>query len=299
MKTIKKSDKKEASKDQENSPKESSPKNKNVILNVLYTTVAGRIALKVLTFPVFSKFVGFLLDTRLSKPLIIPFKLISHINMKEYERKHYKSFNDFFTRQIKPGKRPIDKKRSHLISPCDGRISAYKIEEDLMIPIKGTTYTLESILRNKALADEFGGGICVVIRLSVDNYHRYCYVDSGKKGKNVFVKGVLHTVNPIAFKYFNIFKENCREYTVIDTENFGKVIQMEVGALLVGRITNYHGKKKVKRGDEKGKFEYGGSTVVLFLKNDKLKLFDKFWINTANNIETPVKMGEAIGKLSK
>lgn len=270
-------------------------KKKNRILCFLYTTVKGRIVLKFLTLPVFSRIVGAFLDTRLSHPLIIPFRVLSHISMKDYERRHYNSFNDFFTRQVKPGKRPIDRKKSHLITPCDGKVSAYKIEQDLMLPIKNSTYSLDSILRDRVLANEFAGGTCVVIRLSVDNYHRYAYVDSGRKGKNFFINGVLHTVNPLSFKYFDIFKENSREYTVINTDNFGKVIQMEVGALLVGRIVNYDESCKVSRGQEKGKFEYGGSTCILFLKKGAVKLDDRFWVNTANGIETEVKLGQCIG----
>ncbi len=264
-------------------------------LKILYSTFPGRLVLKVLTLPVFSKTAGFFLDRRISMVLIKPFIHFTKIDMHDYKRKRYKSFNDFFTRQVRTGMRPIDETPSHLISPCDGKLSVYRINSDTKINIKNSTYTLSSILKNKKLAKKYENGTCVIIRLSVDNYHRYCYIDNGKKGKNVFIKGVLHTVNPIAYDTYKIFKENSREYTVLSTENFGDVIHMEVGALLVGRIKNHDGKRKIRRGKEKGMFEYGGSTIILFFKENSVNIQERFYKATAQGFETPVIMGEFIG----
>lgn len=266
------------------------------VIKKLYETRAGRMTLKVLTVPALSEFVGKLMDSGYSKPLIRPFVKMVGIDLAEYEAAPYKCYNDFFTRQIKAENRKIDYTPENLISPCDGKISVYKINEDTVLPIKGSRYTVQSIFRNEALAEEFQNGTCVIIRLSVDNYHRYCYIDNAQKSDNVFVQGILHTVNPIAFDHFEIFQENCREYCIMQTENFGKVVQMEVGALLVGQISNYHRACRVERGAEKGRFEYGGSTIVLFFKENSVRLNDRLWTNTAIDIETPVKMGEVIGK---
>ncbi len=264
-------------------------------LKILYSTFPGRLALKVLTLPAFSRTAGFLLDRRISRVLITPFIHFAKIDMHDYKKKRYKSFNDFFTRQVRSEMRPIDKTPTHLISPCDGKLSVYKINSDTKINIKNSTYTLSSVLKNKKLAKKYENGTCVVIRLSVDNYHRYCYIDDGKKGKNIFIKGVLHTVNPIAYDTYKIFKENSREYTVLSTENFGDVIHMEVGALLVGRIKNHHERKKIKRGQEKGMFQYGGSTIILFFKENSVNIQERFYKATALGVESPVIMGEFIG----
>jgi len=129
----------------------------------------------------------------------------------------------------------------------------------------------------------------------VDDYHRYCYFDNGTKGENVFIKGVLHTVHPIVVGEYNIYKRNCREYTVMETENFGRVIQVEVGAMMVGRIKNLHGAHSFSRGEEKGMFEFGGSTIVMLFKKDTIALDDDIIRNSANNVETIVKYGEKIG----
>jgi phosphatidylserine decarboxylase len=151
------------------------------------------------------------------------------------------------------------------------------------------------LINNEELAAEYIGGICLIFRLTVDDYHRYCYFDNGTKGNNTFIKGVLHTVNPIALGKYNIYKRNSREYTVLETENFGKAVQDEVGALLVGRIKNLHQTHTFKRGEEKGMFEFGGSTVVLLLKNNTAVIDDDIINNTKANIETVVRMGEVIG----
>ena len=134
-----------------------------------------------------------------------------------------------------------------------------------------------------------------MFRLCVDNYHRYSYAESGKKGQNVFIPGVLHTVRPIALEARPVFVENCREWTTIESGAFGKIVQMEVGAMLVGRIVNHEGEGFAERGKEKGYFEYGGSTIILLFEKDRLFLYDEILQASALGIETPVMAGEKLG----
>ena len=192
--------------------------------------------------------------------------------MSQYETKHYTSYNDFFTRKIKEGMRPLPEDKNILFSPCDSKVSAYRIDNDTKFTVKDTEYTVESLLRSKKAAKHYKGGYAVILRLTVDDYHRYCYIDYGTKEDNHFIKGVYHTVNPIANDYTPIYKENAREYTVLHTEHFGNVTQVEVGALMVGKIVNHHESSSVKRGDEKGYFKFGGSTIVLLFEKDKVAL---------------------------
>lgn len=84
-----------------------------------------------------------------------------------------------------------------------------------------------------------------------------------KRSENIRISGILHTVNPIAVESVPVYHENTREYCLLKTERFGTLIQMEVGAMMVGRICNYHGPRYVKKGSEKGRFEFGGSTILL------------------------------------
>jgi len=119
----------------------------------------------------------------------------------------------------------------------------------------------------------------------------------GEKGENIFIKGKLHTVRPIALEVYPVFTRNCREYTVIETEKHGKLLQMEVGAMLVGKIKNLHGKGRVMRGEEKGMFLYGGSTVIMLIQKDRAVIDEKLFINTEKEIETPILMGQRISKI--
>lgn len=263
-------------------------------LRFLYRTVPGRVCLKLLTARWVSKLCGAFLDSRLSKPLIARFVKNNGIDLSQFESDGFRCFNDCFSRRIKAGLRPFSEDEAVLFSPCDGLLSAYRLREDTVLPVKQSAYTLSSLLQDEALAARYRDGVCLVFRLCVNHYHRYCYPVSGVKGDNVFIKGRLHTVRPIALNARPVFTENCREYTVIETERFGEVLQMEVGAMLVGKICNHHGSGTVTRGDEKGMFLYGGSTVILLLEKDKAAVNERFFEATANGEETPVVMGESL-----
>ena len=265
------------------------------LLAALYGSAPGRMLLKPLTAPWLSKLTGKFLSTGASRVFIRPFIKSNHIDMSQFLPEEYDSYNDFFSRRIRPEARPIDMDPRHLISPADSKLTALPITETGRFTLKHTQYTVGSLLKDPTLAAEYVGGWCLIFRLTVDDYHRYCYAFSGEKGENVRIPGRLHTVNPIANDFFPIYKENAREYTVLHTREFGDVIAMEVGALLVGKIVNYHGPAAVQRGQEKGYFQFGGSTVVLLLKKDTAILDGDILENSRNGIETVVKFGEKIG----
>ncbi len=273
----------------------SDKKKESAGLSFLYNTILGRVCLKLLASRLLSKLVGRFMDSALSKPLIKNFIKKNGIDLNDYANTDFRCFNDCFIRKIKPELRPIDKNPSSLISPCDGLVSAYKIEDGRVYPIKQSKYTVESLLVNFPLAERYKNGTLLVIRLCVDNYHRYSYIDSGTKEDNVFIEGKLHTVRPIALEKRPVFCENCREYTLMHTDNFGDVVQIEVGAMLVGKIKNHQGKGEILRGEEKGLFLYGGSTVVLLIQEGKAVIDNIYFENTQNGLETPVKMGERVG----
>ena len=264
-------------------------------LHFLYRTVPGRMVLKVLTQPSVSEICGRFLDSSLSKCLICPFVKKNQIDLSEYELEQIGSFNDFFSRKIKEDRRSIDRDPEHLIAPCDGLLSVWKIEEGTVLPIKQSHYTVSSLLRNEKIAKHYQDGYCLVFRLCVDHYHRYCYVDSGQKSRNFFIPGRLHTVRPVALREVPVFTENSREYTLIRTEKFGTVVQMEVGAMLVGRIVNHEEKGSTIRGKEKGYFQYGGSTIIVLIEPEQVQIREDILQSSALTKEVPVKMGEVIG----
>ena len=264
-------------------------------LDFFYGTVIGRILLKPFITKTASNIVALYMNSGLSKHKIKKFVDKNDINLFEYDDKKYKSYNDFFIRKVISEKRPINSTKDVLISPCDSKVTAYKIEDDLTLNIKNSYYTIDTLV-DKDIMEEYRGGTALVFRLSTDNYHRYCYIDSGSKGKNFHIKGVYHTVQPISLGHYNFYKTNSREWTILNTKNFGKVIQVEVGALCVGRIKNNHESYIYKKGEEKGYFEFGGSTIVLLFKKNVVKLDDDININSQEGIETIVKYGERIGK---
>ncbi len=265
-------------------------------LNKLYTTMAGQIGLKILTKPWVSKLGGAFLGSPFSKCMIQNFIETNQIDMSQYEQVSYRSYNDFFTRKIKPEKRPLPDDPDILFSPCDCKVSIYPLKRNGRFTVKDTEYTVSSLLRSKKIAQYFKGGYAVILRLTVDDYHRYCYIDNGKKSDNFFIPGIYHTVNPIANDHVKIYKENAREFTMMKTEHFGKVVQVEVGALMVGRIRNHHGAGWMKRGAEKGYFEFGGSTIVLLLEKDRVKIREELLDRSQDQCETKVLQGDPLGR---
>ena len=266
-------------------------------LHFLYKTIPGRLLLKPLTSPQVSKLCGRFLDSRLSSFLIKSFVKKNQIKIEDYQTEGIHSFNEFFRRKIKDGLRTFDYTPEKLTTPCDGLLSVWNIEEadSTVIPVKQSQYTVASLLQNPELAATYQGGLCLVFRLCVNHYHRYAYADSGRKSRNIFIPGVLHTVRPVALQSLPVFVENSREYTLIESSVFGPLIQMEVGAMLVGRIVNHEEEALVKRGEEKGFFEYGGSTIILLIQKDKAKINPELLENSGLGIESPVKMGQVIG----
>ena len=221
-------------------------------LDFLYGTALGRALLRPLVSRPVSKLAGAFLDTPLSRPLIPIFVKNCGIDTGDYDLRQIRCFNDFFCRPLKAGRRPIDPEPGSLIAPCDGLLTAVKIEENTVLPVKQSRYSLSRLLGDEALASDFRDGLCLVFRLCVNHYHRYCYVESGRKGENVFLPGVLHTVRPVALEKTPVFTENCREYCCIETEPFGTMVQMEVGAMLVGKIVNETPwPRTVSRGEER------------------------------------------------
>ena len=266
------------------------------LLKKLYGSVLGRTFLKPLTAPWLSKVAGWFLSTGASRIFIKGFVRKHKIDLTQFESVKYRSYNEFFFRKIRPELRPVDMDPRHFISPCDSKLTVMPITPEGRFMLKHTEYTVASLLKNDQLAEEFTGGYAMVFRLTVDDYHRYCYSVDGEKAPNVFIPGKLHTVNPIANDYFPIYKENSREYTWVENPVFGKVLTVEVGALLVGKIVNHHGQTTVTRGQEKGYFQFGGSTVVVLIKAGKLRLDQELLDNSAAGLETVVRYGEGIGE---
>ena len=266
------------------------------LLEVIYGHALTRMLLRPFLSPAVSDICGKFLSTRFSRRIIPSFVKKNHIDLSIYEKQEFDSYNAFFTRKIKAEQRPINEQKNVLISPSDGKVTAYPITQKGRFWIKHTQYTAAQLLKDERLAERYMGGWIYVIRLTVDDYHRYCYVADGRKSKQRKIRGVLHTVNPVANDYYPIYKMNSREYCLLKTKEFGTILLMEVGALMVGKINNHEeDSAQVKRGDEKGMFEFGGSTIVVMTEPGMTKPDKDIIQNTKVQAETLIKMGEPIG----
>lgn len=248
-----------------------------------------------------SWYYGKLQDKPSSKNKIKKFAQTLGIDMKEAKRENYEqydSFNDFFAREIKEEARPIVKEVVSLASPADGRVFAYEnIDIDRVIQVKGFEYSLGELFGDSKLAYEYQGGVCYVIRLCPADYHRFHFCDFGTVGSTKKIKGNYYSVNPIALnKIPELYCRNKREVTLFESDNFGKIAYVEVGATAVGTIIQtFQEGNRVFKGEEKGYFKFGGSTVILFFQKGTVKVDNDILEHTEGGYETKVNMGEKIG----
>lgn len=259
-----------------------------------YDTAFGRILAKaILCRKIVSRLYGAWQKSRFSRGKVEKFIKEYGIDTSDCTRQEFSNFNDFFTRQRRSY---VDQTgEGELPAIADSKLLALPIGEDSCFEIKGVPYTVEELLEDPVLAQRFTGGYCLIFRLAPDDYHRYVYPDLSLVGSPVFIRGVLHTVNPIAAK-MKVYRRNARCYQLLRTDHFGEVLQMEVGALLVGKIRNYpHAGHTVGKLQEKGYFEYGGSTVILLVQKDAVRIDDDILEYSARGIETKVHIGEKIG----
>ena len=211
--------------------------------------------------------------------------------MASFEEKEYTSFNDFFIRRKK--NLNFDIKKDDFVSPCDSKLLVLKLNNESTFNIKGSVYNLKNII-NEDLSKKYSNGYALIFRLEVTDYHRYHFIDDGTLDEYKYIKGKFHTVQPVAYNK-KIFHTNSREYVTLHTKNFGDVIEVDVGALCVGKITNNKEIKSFKKGDEKGYFEFGGSTIILFVEDNKIIIDDDILYNSKQGKETVVSCGEKIG----
>lgn len=262
-------------------------------VHALYGTAAGRAALKVLQTCGFSHLAAAFLRSPLSRPLVSRYISRHNVPMEEFEGVHFPSFQDFFAR--KKERIRFDAAPDHLISPCDGWLSAYPIEEDSSFAIKGSLYRVCDLLQNADWEKRFHGGLCLVIRLCPSDYHRYCYIDDGYLGENHLIKGKLHSVQPIACEAYPVYTLNRRVWTLLQTDHFGPVAQAEIGALIVGGICCEHENVRVSKGMEMGHFELAGSTVALLFEKGRAALLSHIREAALNGQEVRVTQGMWIG----
>jgi len=242
---------------------------------------------------------GKMMDRTSSTERIHPFIEDFDIDMSGVQEQKFKNFNDFFTRKLKDNARPVDTSLNIVISPADGKIMAYADISNSDFIIKGFRFDVSSFLDDPVLAQKYLEGTLIIIRLAPADYHRFHFPVSGNLTPGKKIEGDYYSVNPLALrKKAEIFFLNKREYTIISNPLLGDVIMAEVGATMVGSIVHTYKGSTVKKGEEKGYFRFGGSTVVLLFEKSKINIDKDLLINTAKGHETAVKMGERISDAS-
>lgn len=263
------------------------------LLEILYGSAGGRLLLKLIIHPVFSRWYGYYNRTALSRRRIAPFVEKYGIRMEDYEQREFSCFRDFFVRRPRPESRPVDMAEESFISPADSKLSVYPIGAHSRIPVKGVEYTLSELTGGMASPADYEGGMCMAFRLTMDDCHRYCFVDGGRVTGRLSIRGKLHTVSPVSREY-KVYRENSRVVNVLKTRNFGRIVCIEVGALFVGRIVN-HPVRRFEKGMEKGYFEPGGSTILLLLQKDRVTLDEDIARVCGEGTEVKIRLGERIG----
>ncbi len=268
-------------------------------LKWLYYNPIGKLSVRSIVKRRFiSEFYGKKMDERDSKFKIPKFVDDFNIDLGEAEKEYFDSFNDFFIRKLKKDARPIEQGEDVLVSPADGKILYF---EDLSkigtFFVKGSEFSLERFLTDKKLYKKYSEGALAIIRLAPADYHRYHLPVSGQVGKTKEIIGDYYSVSPYAVKHnINIYFENKRSITEINSVNMGDMLMVEVGATMVGSIIqNKNESYEGKKGDEKGYFKFGGSTIILVFEKNRVNIDKDIIENTKNGLETKIYMGEKIG----
>ena len=205
----------------------------------------------------------------------------------------YPSLDAFFARKLKPGARPVDPHPLRLTAPADGRVLAFAGLPQGRLDIKGSSVDLAE------LSGGIGGfepGACFVIRLAPCDYHRFHFPADGEASGSQLRGRHLHSVHPIALATGAASFRNKRMVTMLMSEHCGRLLQIEVGALTIGSIVQTYTPGPVTKGQEKGYFHFGGSTVVLLAERDRIMPDQDLLDATAEGLETLVKVGTRIGK---
>lgn len=249
--------------------------------------------------PWLSKLMGRLYDSPFSKGKIEAMIEELSINVDEiaFPEKGFRSFNEFFARKLKPEKRPFSTDPHLLVSPADGRVLVFPaLQEDTFAPVKGHPYSIRKMLPDHA--DRFINGTLAIVRLCPADYHRYHFPCTGDIIEYWSIAGAYHSVNPIALGSGpDVFGDNKRSYTLIETECAGVLCFMEVGAFGVGSIVNKRRSGHVEKMDEKGYFKFGGSTVVLVFEPSRIRFSEDLVANSGAGMETLVKVGQPLASV--
>ncbi len=249
--------------------------------------------------PFFSRLYARGMDSAASRARIKPFIKRYGIDQSEFERpvESFVSFNDFFTRRLRPSARPLDPDPRCLVAPADSKLLALRIGEDSSFMVKGRRYTLRTLTAGALDPRPWTGGLLLIFRLCPSDCHRFFYFGDCTHGPVQTVPGYFHSVSPVALDSgADVYGGNWRQWTLIDSLAFGEAIEVDVAALTVnGIVQAYPGGGVLRRGQGKGFFQYGGSSIVLAFEPGAVELDQDIERASARGLETRVLALSRIG----
>ncbi|QDV13509.1 Phosphatidylserine decarboxylase proenzyme [Rosistilla oblonga] len=269
-----------------------------------YGTVAGRISLNLLVKrALFSHWYGWRMDRPATRQKIPAFIQDYQLDASEFARDvdEFANFNEFFFRELKPSARPIDPDPAAAVFPADGRhLCIPDLSQAEGLFVKGETFDLGSLLKDPALADRYANGSLLLSRLCPVDYHRFHFPAAGVPGPTRLINGPLYSVNPIALcQNIQILATNKRCITELETEAFGTVLVLEIGATCVGSICQtYTSGTEVAKGSEKGYFRFGGSSTITIFPAGRIRFDQDLIENSQQHRELYARVGDHLGTAS-
>lgn len=266
-----------------------------------YCNPFGRLALEAFVKrPFFSRWYGWRMNRPVSRRKVLPFIRTYGLDVNEFAEspESFRTFNEFFYRRLKPTARPIDPDPKVVVFPADGRhlgfADASRIDG---VFVKGQRFDLARLLGNPELAESYARGTVVLSRLCPVDYHRFHFPLAGRPSETALLSGPLYSVNPIALRRnLGYLWENRRTLTALETEKFGKVMILEIGATNVGSIVQTcRPGAMVAKGDEKGFFRFGGSSTLMLFEPGRVRLAEDLVAQSSTQLELYARVGDCVG----
>lgn len=269
-----------------------------------YGTLAGRVSLNALVKrSLFSHWYGWKMDRPNTRAKIRPFVQEYGLDESEFTRgiDEFGSFNEFFFRELKPNARPVNANPKSLVFPADGRhLCVPDLSQCGGLFVKGEMFDLATLVDDPSLSDQFAGGSLLLSRLCPVDYHRFHFPLAGVPGPVRLINGPLFSVNPIALRQnIQILAANKRCVTKLQTDTYGDVLCMEIGATCVGSICQtYEPNSPVPKGGEKGYFRFGGSSTITIFERGRIRFDQDLIDHSASQRELYARVGDQMGTLA-
>jgi phosphatidylserine decarboxylase len=209
----------------------------------------------------------------------------------------FQSLNDFFTRRLKTELRPFDRDPHVFASPADAKLQVFPVlREGTRLDVKGVGFSLTELLDDTLLAESFHGGSAAIFRLYLADCHRLYFPCDGTPGVPRLIPGAYYSVSPVPGNDVAFFTKNQRTVTTFDTARFGRLAFVDVGGFLISSIDSvFNPGRPAQKGDEKSRFRFGGSTLVVLFPKSGIKFDDDLVKHAAAGYEVRVRIGERVG----